>query len=130
MENFDKKLYQLENEIINAIKNVIYFKGNKNNTPYEELLIPYYYDEDNITNEIEELIEEGYNVKEGNEYDNLTIDIVNYCGYKLNVSVVALMINTYDEVELITADRESYRISDIVNTRQLINLYEFVFNLK
>ena len=101
MENFDKKLYQLENEIINAIKNVIYFKGNKNNTPYEELLIPYYYDEDNITNEIEELIEEGYNVKEGNEYDNLTIDIVNYSGYKLNVSVVALMINTYDEVELI-----------------------------
>ena len=130
MENFDKKLYHLENEIINAIKNVIYFKGNKNDTPYEELLIPYYYDEDNITNEIEELIEEGYNVKEGNEYDNLTIDIVNYSGYKLNVSVVALMINTDDEVELITADRESYRISDIVNTRQLINLYEFVFNLK
>jgi hypothetical protein len=115
-KNFSEKVWELRNEIIYNIM----WKVNANGG---EIKIPYYYDEDDYNDDIENLIDDEYEVFVGKTYDNLSVTIQNYCGYRINADIIALDIKN-DRLNVITSKQEVYYATDVYDINDLVNIYE------
>lgn len=113
--NYYKRISKLRNEIEKSIREIVL--SNNNN-----IFIPFYYDEDEFDNDIETLIEDGYNVIIGDE-PNLCIQITTYSGECKYIDVVAVAFN-YGEVEIISKESNFYHISQVNRLVDLAEIYE------
>lgn len=117
MKKYSEKLWQLRQEIIADIKDILLANGNRVN-------IPFFYDEDEIDDDIETLIEDEYNVQVGKDSDNLLIYTENYCGYRSHIYVVAIHLEKNGNILITTKRSNIVYIEDIHDLHDLINLYE------
>lgn len=112
-----ERLWWMKKEIINDFIRIIKDNGG-------EVKIPYYYDEDDINDDIETLIEDGFDVQTGSTYDNMTATITSYDCRK-EVEIVAFSFNEKTQrVEIITSDSSLYELNDIDNIQSLALIYE------
>lgn len=114
-KNYYNRISKLRNEIEKSIREIVL--NNNNN-----IFIPFYYDEDFIDNDIETLIEDGYDVIIGDE-PNLCIQITTYGGECKYIDVVAVAFN-YGEVEIISKESNFYHISQVSRLVDLAEIYE------
>lgn len=117
MKKYSEKLWQLRQEIIADIKDILLANDNRVN-------IPFFYDEDEIDDDIETLIEDEYNVQVGKDSDNLLIYTENYCGYRSHIYVVAIHLEKNGNILITTKRSNIVYIEDIHDLHDLINLYE------
>ena len=117
--NYSNKVWELKQEIIRAIMWKV--TDNKNCL----LKVPYYYDEDEYDDDIEVLIDDEYEVFVGKSYDNLSITIENYCGYLIDVDIVALQVKD-DRLIIITSKQDIYYASEVHNIDDLVKIYDAV----
>lgn len=117
MKKYSEKLWQLRQEIIADIKDILLANGNRVN-------IPFFYDEDEIDDDIETLIEDEYNVQVGKDSDNLLIYTENYCGYRSHIYVVAIHLEKNGNIVITTKRSNIVYIEDIYDLHDLINLHE------
>lgn len=115
--NFGEKVWSLKQEIIYAIKHIVFSKENN------ELKIPYYYDEDEYNEDVEQLIDDEYEVFVGKPYCNLNVKLENYCGYNINADIVSLYIKD-NELYVVTNKCDSYRIFDVADINDLVRIYD------
>lgn len=115
-KNYRQQVWDLRKEIENSIANIVSNKGNNIN-------IPFFYDEDLIDDDIETLIEDGYDVRVGNGI-NLYIEVVKYCGYIQQIEVVAVCKNNRGEVELVSKDSNIHYLTDVSRVEDLVEIYE------
>lgn len=122
--NYVDKIWWLRIEIENNFKELIKSKGGN-------ILIPYYYfDEDDIDDDIQTLIDDEYDVRIGCPYDNMVIPTINMNDYRKDVEVVAFSINKKtDRIEFVSKESNIYDISDIDNIQTLAIIFEKVENL-
>lgn len=92
----------------------------------KQISIPFFYDEDDIDEDIETLIEEGYDVRVGNGI-NLYIGVDNYCGNIQQIEVIAICYRM-GSVELIGKDSNLYRLVDVIGIYDLVEIYERIAN--
>ena len=119
MKNYSEKLWQLRQEVIADIKDILLSNGNKVN-------IPFFYDEDDIDDDIETLIEDEYNVQVGNNSDNLLVYTENYCDYRSYIYVVAIHLEKDGSIVIVTKQSDIVYIEDVKDLHDIINLYEAV----
>lgn len=115
-KNYHNKVWELRAEIIYDIM----WKVIANN---KVIKVPYYYDEDDYNDDIENLIDDEYEVFVGKPYNNLSVKIQNYCGYLIDADIVALEVKD-DRLILITSKLDIYYASDVYNINDLVNIYE------
>lgn len=120
-KDYQEKLWKLRSEIIYDIMWLV----NSNNG---EIKIPYYYDEDDYNDEIESLIDDEYEVFVGKTYNNLSVTLINHCGYLIDANIVALEIKN-ERLNIITSKQDVYYISDVHNISDLIMIYDKVYEL-
>ena len=120
-KSYVERLWWMKKEIINDIKLLIENNGG-------EIKIPYYYDEDEINDDIETLIEDEFDVRVGDSYNNMTTTISGYDCIK-DVEIVAFTINNKTSlVELITSDSNVYELNDINNIQSLALIYDVLLS--
>jgi hypothetical protein len=117
--NFSEKVWNLKQEIIYAIKHIVFASDGK------QVNIPFYYDEDEYNEDVEQLIEDEYEVFTGKPYNNLNIVLENYCGYNINADIVSLYIKD-NELYVVTSKCDSYRIFDVTNITDLVKIYDAI----
>ena len=115
-KNYRQQVWDLRKEIEDSIANIVSNKGNNIN-------IPFYYDEDEIDDDIKTLIEDGYDVRAENGV-NLYIEVINHCGYIQQIDVVAVCRNSRGEVELVSKDSNIHYIADVSRIWDLIEIYD------
>jgi hypothetical protein len=120
--DYQKRIYDIRKEIENEIINLI--KTNKDNF----VKIPYYCEEDYIDDDVEQLIEDGYNVIKEDGF-NLNVQTFNYCGYVQYIDVVAISINKFDVVEIIDKEQNIHILSDVSNLNELSNIYDILYDV-
>lgn len=120
--DYQKRIYDIRKEIENEIINLI--KSNKDNF----VKIPYYCEEDYIDDEVEQLIEDGYNVIKEDGF-NLNVQTINHCGYIQYIDVVALSINKFGDVEIIDKEQNIHILSDVSNLNELSNIYDILYDV-
>ena len=120
--DYQKVIYEIRKEIENEIINLI--KTNKDNF----VKIPYYCEEDYIDDDVEQLIEDGYNVIKEDGF-NLNVQTINYCGYIQYIDVVAISINKFDVVEIIDKEQNTHILSDVSNLNELSNIYDILYDV-
>ena len=117
-KDYVERLWCMRKEIANDIMRIIESNGG-------EIKIPFFYDEDEITDEIETLIEDNFDVRVGDVYENMFATTLNYCGYKKDVYIVHFYINDKTkQVEFVSSDSNIYEITDIENIQTLALIYE------
>ena len=117
MKNYSEKLWLLRQEIIADIKEILLSNGNR-------VYIPFFYDEDEIDDDIETLIEDEYNVQIGNDCDNLLLYTEGYCGYRSHIYVVAVHLEKDGSIIIITKQSNIVYIEDVHDLHELVKLYE------
>ena len=117
MKNYSEKLWQLRQEIIADIKEVLV--ANKG-----EVKIPFFYDEDEIDDDIETLIEDEYDVQVGDKNNNLRLFCQNYCGVQYSVEVVAVHFDKRGNIICVTKSSNIVYIEDVTDLYALADLYE------
>ena len=115
-ENYRKELYDLNQRIQDDIARIV-----SDNDSF--IKIPYFYYEDDIDEDIEVLIEDGYDVRCEAMGVNLTIEVINYCGYRQEIEVVGLKCHL-GEVILISKDSNTHYLRDVISMYDLITIYE------
>lgn len=115
--NFGEKVWSLKQEIIYAIKHIVFASENN------ELKIPYYYEEDEYDEDVEQLIDDEYEVFVGKPYNNLNVNLENYCGYNIKADIVSLYIKE-NELYVVTNKCDSYRIFDVADINDLVKIYD------
>lgn len=118
-KDYYKRISKLRNEIEKSIREIVLSNNNNN------IFIPFYYDEDEIDDDIETLIEDGYNVIIGDE-PNLCIQITTYSGECKYIDVVAVSFS-YGEVEIISKESNFYHISQVSRLVDLAEIYHICF---
>lgn len=116
MINFSKKIWDLRNEIIDEIKKILIANGNQVN-------IPFFYDEDEIDENIKSLIEDEYKVQNGNPNDNLLVHIENYCGYRYSTEIVCVYLNKRNDVFVVTS-KNNLELITFVELDDICTIYE------
>lgn len=120
--NYAEKLWVMRGEIHADVRELVKAQGGQIN-------VPYFYDEDDMDDDIETLIEDGYNVQVGSPYANLRVGLMNYCGYRIETEIVALTINKYNNVEIVTSKSEIYQFTDIENIQVMAMVYKELIKL-
>lgn len=115
-KNYRQQVWDLRKEIENSIANIVSNNDNQIN-------IPFFYDEDDIDDDIETLIEDGYDVRAENGV-NLYVEVINHCGYIQQIDVVAVCRDSRGEVELVSKDSNIHYIADISRMEDLVEIYE------
>lgn len=115
-KNYRQQVWDLRKEIEQSIEEIVRNKGNHIN-------IPFFYDEDEIDDDIETLIEDEYDVRAENGV-NLYIEVVNHCGYIQQIDVVAVCCNGRGEIELVSKDSNIHYIGDVSRMEDLVEIYE------
>lgn len=120
-KDYVEQVWQLRVDIQNDLRELL--KANDG-----EILVPFYYDEDEVTDDIETLIEDGYDIREGSSYDNMFVTTLNSNGYRKDVYVVSFRINERtNRIEFISSECYIYDITDIEDVRVLATIYEKLF---
>ena len=114
-KNYSQRVWDLRQEIEQSIEEIV---RNNNN----EIHIPFYYDEDVIDDDIETLIEDGFDVRADNGV-NLYIEVINHCGYIQQIEVVAICYRK-GNVELISKDSNVHYLTDVSRLTDLVEIYE------
>ena len=114
-KNYRQQVWDLRKEIEKSIEGIVCDKNQIN--------IPFFYDEDLIDDDIETLIEDGYDVRAENGV-NLYVEVINHCGYIQQIDVVAVCRSNRGEVELVSKDSNIHYIADISRMEDLVEIYE------
>lgn len=115
-KNYRQQVWDLRKEIEQSIEEIV--RNNDNH-----INIPFYYDEDEIDDDIETLIEDEYDVRAENGV-NLYVEATNYCGYIQQIYVVAVCCNNRGEVELVSKDSNIHYLTDVARMEDLVEIYE------
>lgn len=115
-KNYRQQVWDLRKEIEQSIEEIV--RNNDNH-----INIPFYYDEDEIDDDIKTLIEDEYDVRAENGV-NLYVEVINYCGYIQQIEVVAISINRRGEVGLVSKSSNTHYISDVARMEDLVEIYE------
>lgn len=115
-KNYRQQVWDLRKEIENSIANIVSNNDNQIN-------IPFYYGEDEIDDDIETLIEDGYDVRAENGV-NLYVEVINHCGYIQQIDIVAVCRDSRGEVELVSKDSNIHYIADVSRMEDLVEIYE------
>ena len=113
--NYEEKVWKLRTEILETITEIM--------SERKEVHIPFYYDTDVIDDDIETLIEDGFDVREGYEGENIFVELCNYCGCR---SIVGLTINARGEVWVISKDSNIHSLNDIYRIEDLAKIADFL----
>ena len=116
--NYEEKVWKLRTEILETITEIMAEK--------KEVYVPFYYDTDVIDDDIETLIEDGFDVRDGYESDNLYVELCNYCGYRSSIVIVGLRINAMGEVWITSKDSNIHLLSDIFRIEDLAKIANFL----
>jgi hypothetical protein len=106
----------LRKQIEKSIEDIVISNDNQIN-------IPFFYDEDEIDDDIETLIEDEYDVRAENGV-NLYVEVINHCGYIQQIDVVAVTRSSRGEVELVSKDSNLHYIADVSRMEDLVEIYE------
>lgn len=122
--NYLEQIFLLKDSIKQDIMDIVNVMGG-------EIKIPYYYDEDFIDDDVETLIEDGYDVRVGSPYDNLRVRVTcedMYEDIERDIEVVAFQICN-DKLEIISSRSDVYSIAQINDVQILALSYETLYNL-
>ena len=114
-KNYRQQVWDLRKQIEQSIEEIV--RNNEN-----QINIPFFYDEDFIDDDIETLIEDGYDVR-AEDGVNFYIEVVSYCEYIQQIEVVAICYRMGD-VELIGKDSKLHRLADVLRMEDLVEIYE------
>lgn len=113
--NYRLQAYNLEQQIKEDIKAIVLINDSHIN-------IPFYYDEDDMDDDIQTLIDDEYDVR-AEIGCNLNVETINHCGYINDIEVVAIEIHK-DEVILIDKKSHIHYLNDLTRLYDLIAIYE------
>lgn len=122
--NYLEQIFLLKDSIKQDIMDIVNVMGG-------EIKIPYYYDEDFIDDDIETLIEDGYDVRVGSPYDNLRVRVTcedMYEDIERHIEVVAFQVYN-DKLEIISSCSNVYSIAQINDVQILALIYETIYKL-
>ena len=117
MKMYSEKIRKLRQEIIADIKEIL----TANNGVVK---IPFFYDEDEIDNDIETLIEDEYDVQVGDKNNNLRLFCQNYCGVHYSVEVVAVHFDKRGDIICVTKSSDIVYIEDVTDLYALADLHD------
>lgn len=118
-KDFYQQYAQLRNEVIEEVYKLVNEHGGR-------ILVPYYCLEDDIDDDVEQLIEDGFDVRNG-DGDNLTVLVET--GATLGfVEIVA--VKTGKGIVLITKDSNLYNFQDIATLPGMIAVYDHLVNMQ
>lgn len=109
---------QLSNEVIEEVRKLVNEHGGR-------ILVPYYYLDDDVDDDVEQLIEDGFDVRNG-DGDNLTVLVATRTTLDF-IEIVA--VETGKGIVLITKDSNLYNFQDIVTLPGMIAVYDHLVNL-
>lgn len=117
-KDFYQQHVQLRNEIMEEVRKLVNEHGGR-------ILVPYYCSEDDMDDDVEQLIEDEFDVI-NEEGDNLTVLVDT--GVKLEfVEVVA--VETRKDIVLTTKDQDLYNFQDIATLPGMIAVYDHLVNM-
>ena len=122
--NYLEQIFWLKVNIKHDIMDIVNVMGG-------EIKIPYYYDEDFIDDDVETLIEDEYDVRVGNPYDNLRVRVTcedMYEDIEKDIEVVAFQVCN-DKLEIVSSRSDVYSIAQINNVQILAQIYETLYKL-
>lgn len=117
-KDFYQQYVQLSNEVIEEVRKLVNEHGGR-------ILVPYYYLDDDVDDDVEQLIEDGFDVRNG-DGDNLTVLVDTGVTLDL-VEIVA--VKTGKGIVLITKDSNLYNFQDIATLPGMIAVYDHLVNL-
>lgn len=117
-KDFYQQYVQLSNEVIEEVRKLVNEHGGR-------ILVPYYYFDDDIDDDVEQLIEDGFDVRNG-DGDNLSVLVETGVTLDL-VEIVA--VKTGKGIVLITKDSNLYNFQDIATLPGMIAVYDHLVNL-
>lgn len=117
-KDFYQQYVQLSNEVIEEVRKLVNEHGG-------HILVPYYYLDDDVDDDVEQLIEDGFDVRNG-DGDNLTVLVDTGVTLDL-VEIVA--VKTGKGIVLITKDSNLYNFQDIATLPGMIAVYNHLVNL-
>lgn len=113
--NYRKEIWDLSKRIREDIYAIVLLNDSHIN-------IPFYYDEDDMDDDIQYLIDEKYDVRAGSGC-NLKVGAINYYGHINDIEVVAIQIYK-GAVELVDKSSRTHSLSDVINLTDLAEIYE------
>lgn len=122
--NYLEQIFWLKVNIKHDIMDIVNVMGG-------EIKIPYYYDEVFIDDDIETLIEDEYDVRVGNPYDNLRVRVTcedMYEDTEKDIEVVAVQICN-DKLELVSSRSDVYSVAQINDVHTFAMIYEALYKL-
>ena len=117
-KDFYQQYVQLRNEVIEEVRKLVDEHGGR-------ILVPYYCLEDDIDDDVEQLIEDEFDVV-NEEGDNLSVHVETGMELKM-VEIVA--VKTGKGVVLITKDSNLYNFQDIATLLDMIAVYDHLVNM-
>ena len=111
--NFRQRLRDLETEVKCAIEELV--------SEHKEIKIPYEYEE--LNDDVQQLIDDGFIVEEGDAGNNFIMELGNLFGDPLEVAIVGAK-SVKNGTYIISDLQETYALNDVGDLRHLINLYE------
>lgn len=118
-KDFYQQYNQLKNEVIEEVRKLVDEHGGR-------ILVPYYCLEDDIDDDVEQLIEDEFDVR-NEDGDNLTVHVET--GLELKV-VEIVAVKTGKGIVLVTKDSNLYNFQDIVTLLGMIAVYEHLVNMQ
>lgn len=113
--DYRKEIWDLSKRIREDIYAIVLLNDSRIN-------IPFYYDEDDMDDDIQTLIDEEYDIRPGVGC-NLNVETLNYCSYIKDIEVVAIQIYKGD-VELVDKTSHTHLLSDVTKLNDLAEIYE------
>lgn len=115
-KDYSQEIFNLQNEMRSEITEMVSQCENK------RVNIPYYYDVDDCDEDlIDELINDGYNIIEGDPYNNTQITLY-WLDTPINDTIIACKINDRGCVDLISLENV-HSLTDVENLYQLADLH-------
>ena len=122
VKSFTQSVFDLQNEIRLAITELVKER--------QCIKIPFYYDfDENYDSDAEESIKEykemGFNIQEGDTYDNTTLQLYDFFHNLNDDDIIGCRLNKRGEVEILSITN-TYALTDIANLCDLAELYDVV----
>ena len=118
-KDFYQQYVQLRNEVIEEVRKLVNEHGGY-------ILVPYYCLEDDIDGDVEQLIEDEFDVV-NEEGDNLSVHVETGMELKM-VEIVA--VKTGKDIVLTTKDQNLYNFQDIATLPGMIAVYDHLVNMQ
>lgn len=99
--DFLNRIKSLNEEMLAEIRKII------NESEGKRILIPFFYDEDLVDDDIQRLVEDGYEVYEGYSGDNFSINLETYANKEVDVIGVSLGTH-WDDNAVVVIDKYQY----------------------